>query len=149
MNNCVLNLIIPMSRLLTMVIAAAFVTGTLVSGVVYADEKNGKPFEAIWEAIYELQNTENEDYSPTTYVNEISFDTKEGGTKISKTVHCDPGDVVVGGAGSYNFEHFSILNDVDFPDVVDGVPVGWTYEIWDLNSRGGQATVSVVCLDNP
>ncbi len=34
-----------------MAIAVAFVAGTLVSSVVYADEKNGKPFEAIWDAI--------------------------------------------------------------------------------------------------
>jgi len=36
---------------LIMVIAVASVATTLVTGVVYADEKNGKPFESIWDAI--------------------------------------------------------------------------------------------------
>jgi len=42
-----------------MAIAVAFVAVTLISGVVYADEKNGKPFEAISEAIHDLESTPN------------------------------------------------------------------------------------------
>jgi len=42
-----------------MAIAVAFVAVTLVSGVVYADDKNGKPFEAIWAAIHDLESTPN------------------------------------------------------------------------------------------
>jgi len=128
-----------------MAIAVAFVAVTLVTGVVYADEKNGKPFEAIWEAINELQNTE--DYSPTTYVKQISFAT--AAEKVSETVFCDEGDVATGGGGSYDFNFFSKIKDASFPHVVDDIAVGWTYEIWDLNSELDLATVSVVCLDNP
>jgi len=126
-----------------MAIAVAFVALTLVTGVVYADEKNGKPFEAIWEAINELQNTE--DYSPTTYVNEASFE-------ISKTpgmILCDEGDVATGGGGSYDFIGNSKIKDASFPHVVDDIAVGWTYDILDLNTEVDLATVFVVCLDNP
>jgi len=42
-----------------MAIVVAFVAVTLVSGVVYADDKNGKPFEAIWDAIHSLESTPN------------------------------------------------------------------------------------------
>ena len=123
-----------------MAIAVAFVALTLVTGVVYADEKNGKPFEAIWDTIHELQ-----DYSATTYVNKASFE-------ISKTpgmILCDEGDVATGGGGSYDFNSFSIIKDASFPHVVDDIAVGWTYDILDLNSEVDSATVFVVCLDNP
>ncbi len=133
-----------------MAIAVASVAITLVTGVVYADEKNGKPFEAIWDAIHELQNTENEDlgYSATTYVKEDSFETFSF-EKTSRTILCDEGDVATGGGGSYDFNFNSKINDADFPKVVDDIAVGWTYEILDVFSEGDLATVSVVCLDNP
>ncbi len=131
-----------------MAIAVAFVAVTLVTGVVYADEKNGKPFEAIWEAINELQNTENEDYSATTYVNEASFEIFSS-EKTPGMILCDEGDVATGGGGSYDFNFFSKIKDASFPHVVDDIAVGWTYEILDLNSEVDLATVFVVCLDNP
>ena len=37
--------------ILIMAITVAFVAVTLVLDVVYADAKNGKPFEAIWKEI--------------------------------------------------------------------------------------------------
>jgi len=101
-----------------MAIAVAFVAVTLVSGVVYADEKNGKPFEAIWEAIYELES------APTNGITDVyqkqnpqNLVSPGGLVSIDVRTACDPGDIVLGGGVEF-VDGVSIL--ADKPDGVDG-----------------------------
>jgi len=74
---------------LIMVIAVASVATTLVTGVVYADEKNGKPFEEIWKAIHEMELTPGPPGADGTNQDGVSFH------EVRAT--CDPGDTILGG----------------------------------------------------
>jgi len=73
-----------------MAIAVAFVAVTLVSGVVYADDKNGKPFEAIWDAIHNLESN-----SVTNVYTITETDTIPSGITVMAT--CTSGDKVLSG----------------------------------------------------
>ena len=76
-----------------MAIAVAFVAVTLVSGVVYADDKNGKPFEAIWEAIHNLESTSN---SGIIAIDRVDMAVSVP-TPFEVTVPCMSGDTVLSG----------------------------------------------------
>ena len=93
-----------------MAIAVASVATTLISGVVYADEKNGKPFEAIWEAIYNLESTPDNGITDAYRVDNPQKIT--GGT-TDVTATCDEGDIVLG--GGFEIEERSIAVIADKP----------------------------------
>jgi len=102
--NQVLNFIVPLiSSNLIVAIAVASVATILVTGVVYADEKNGKPFEAIWEAIYNLESTPDNGITDAYRVENPKKITG-GTTDVMAT--CNEGDIVLG--GGFEIEERSI-----------------------------------------
>jgi hypothetical protein len=105
-----------------MAIAVAFVAVTLISGVVYADDKNGKPFEAIWEAIHSLEST------PTNGITNVYqkdnpqlINSPAGLSLVDVKATCNPDDIVLGG-GYENTHGFPITADEPFED---GDKQGW------------------------
>ena len=90
-----------------MAIAVAFVAGTLVSSVVYADEKNGKPFEAIWNAINEIELTPGpqgatgatgaDGTNAIISVYRVETVEKISGGTVTVSATCEEGDTVLGG----------------------------------------------------
>ena len=119
-----------------MAIAVAFVAVTLVSGVVYADDKNGKPFEAIWAAIHNLEsNSVTDVYTRTTVI-----DIKSGTFTIEAT--CDPFHKVLGG-GYENLHEFPITVDGPFED---GDEEGWLVVFFASSSDvGREVKVHAIC----
>ncbi len=85
-----------------MAIAVSFVALTLVSGVVYADEKNGKPFEAIWESIHNLESTQTKGITNVYSVQKT--ESIPGGTAITVKATCNSGDKVLGGGYENNID---------------------------------------------
>jgi len=128
-----------------MAIAVAFVALTLISGVVYADEKNGKPFEAIWEAINEIELTPGppgaDGTDGITNVYQVKMEQKIN-NKVS-TFHtvkatCVPLDTVLGG-GVEKVAGINIF--ADRPDGVDG----WLGIFETGSSRDKVVTVYAIC----
>jgi hypothetical protein len=121
-----------------MAIAVASVATTLITGVVYADEKNGKPFEAIWDAIYNLESN--------TLTNVYSVQKTEsipGGIATTVKATCNSGDKVLGGGYENNIDA-TILEEK--PDGNNG----WIV-IFDRNSSGVSkfVTVHAMCATMP
>ncbi len=85
-----------------MAIAVSFVALTLVSGVVYADEKNGKPFEAIWESIHNLESTQTKGITNVYSVQKT--ESIPGGTATTVKATCNSGDKVLGGGYENNID---------------------------------------------
>ena len=125
-----------------MAIAVASVATTLVTGVVYADEKNGKPFEVIWKAINDLESTP---YNGITgvYQEHESQEIKSPGGKIMIDVKatCQPGDVVLGG-GVGIVDGISLFADKPFTNNGDQGWVG-TFETGSINPK--VVTVDAIC----
>jgi len=131
-----------------MAIAVAFVALTLISGVVYADEKNGKPFEAIWVAINDIQLTPG----PQGATGATGADGTNGITNINMektideliprglstvSVPCKSGDVVLG--GGYEIPD-GVIVTADKPDGETGWLVGF---ITSSNTR--EVNVTAIC----
>jgi len=121
-----------------MVIAVAFVAVTLVSGVVYADDKNGKPFEAIWDAIHNLESTPNNGITDV-YTETNKVDIKDGTFTIKAA--CDPGDKVLGG-GFENLHGFPITADEPFED---GDEEGWLVIFFSSSGVDKEVIVHAIC----
>ncbi len=126
-----------------MAIAVAFVAVTLISGVVYADEKNGKPFEAIWDAIHDLEST------PTNGIanvyqkhNPQLISSNTGGLAlIDVRATCNPGHIVLGG-GYENIFVFPITADEPFED---GDEQGWLVTFSTSSAVGRAVNVHAIC----
>ena len=133
-----------------MAIAVAFVAVTLVSGVVYADEKNGKPFEAIWDAIYNLESTPG----PQGATGPAGADGTNGITNVytepnpvsipgeTTTVKatCNGGDKVLG--GGYDLLPTGVTVIADKPDGDNG----WLGMFKTDSGTGKTVTVEARCL---
>jgi len=125
-----------------MAIVVAFVAVTLVSGVVYADEKNGKPFEAIWDAIYALEST------PTNGIanvyqkdNPQLISSPAGLSLVDVSATCNPGDIVLGG-GYENIFDFPITADKPFED---GDEEGWLVTFSTSSGIPRAVNVHAIC----
>ncbi len=96
-----------------MAIAVAFVAVTLISSVVYADDKNGKPFEAIWDAIHNLESNSVTNVYTMTNSEIIPRD-------IDATVKatCNGSDKVLG--GGYDLLPSGVTVIADKPDGDNG-----------------------------
>ena len=135
----------------------AFAAGSIMaSGMAYAaGDKNGQPFDALWDAIHELQDAVNNSSgnSQTYYVVESIVQGPTSGSGpgqvFTKTVLCDEDDVATGGGLSYPSQTPINIIAYDFPHVENDVPVGWTMVVDDWTPSGALATVYVVCLVNP
>lgn len=142
-------------------IIIAFVAGTLVSGtLVFADkeDKKGKPFQAIWAAISQLQAQINDlessssGGSPTYYTAELTISTQyvDGNpTTLTAIALCNVGDSATGGGVKFTHPSLGHLVENQFPHTENGIPIGWTLEINDLDAHDGDtATVYAVCVHN-
>ncbi len=120
---------------LIIAIAVASVATTLVSGVVYADEKNGKPFAAIWEAIYNLES-----YTLTNVNTVQKMESIPGGTDTMVKATCNSGDKVLG--GGYDQLPLGVTVIADKPDGDNG----WIV-IFDSisSSKSKPVTVHAIC----
>ncbi len=105
---------------LIMAIAVASVATTLVTGVVYADEKNGKPFEEIWKAIHEMELTLTNEITDVNREEIIDEPIPRGLSSIS--VPCEEGDIVLG--GGYEIPDGVVIT-ADKPDGETGWFVGF------------------------
>jgi len=138
-----------------MAIAVAFVALTLISGVVYADEKNAKPFAAIWDAISEIQlipgpqgatgpqGADGTDGITGVYQVHESQEIKSlvGKIMIDVKATCQSGDVVLGG-GVEIVDGISLFADKPFTNNGDQ---GWlgTFETGSVNPK--VVTVDAIC----
>ncbi len=103
---------------LIMAIAVTVVAVTLVTGVVYADEQNGKPFEEIWEAIHNMELTPGppgvDGTNAITHVYQVVTEQKisnqDGMSFHEVRATCDPGDTVLGG-GYESIDGISIMTN--------------------------------------
>jgi len=137
-----------------MAIAVAFIALTLISGVVYADEKNAKPFAAIWDAINAIQLTPGPQGATgpagadgTNAITNV-YSVQEpvsipGGAVTTVKATCNGGDKVLGGG----YE-----NDIDatiLADKPDG-DKGWLVE-FERGSSDFSKTVTVyaICAATP
>ncbi len=115
---------------LIMAIAVASVATTLVTGVVYADEKNGKPFEEIWKAIHEMELTPGppgaDGTNAITHVYQVVTEQKisnQDGVSFHKVrATCDPGDTVLGG-GYESIDGITIMTNK--PSTTSAGDDGW------------------------
>jgi len=105
---------------------ATFVVGTLVTGTVaYAAEKpNGQPFQALWDAIADLQNQidtinltsgpQGEQGTLTSQEFLTSYIILSGeNTKLMKSVNCPSGTIATGGGYSVNKDGAPVAIPVD------------------------------------
>ena len=125
-----------------MAIAVAFVAVTLVSGVVYADEKNAKPFAAIWKAINDLESASNNGITGVYQVHESKeIKSLVGKIMIDVKATCQQGDVVLGG-GVGIVDGISLFADKPFTNNGDQ---GWlgTFETGSVNPK--VVTVDAIC----
>ena len=128
-----------------MAIAVAFVATTLISGVVYADEKNGKPFEAIWEAIHSLESAPNNGITDTYRVENMQV--ISGGT-TDVTATCDEGDTVLG--GGFEMEERSIAVIADKPSANSDGDEEWLVSFnRSPTSSVKDVTVYAICAETP
>jgi len=117
-----------------MAIAVAFVAVTLVSGVVYADEKSAKPFAAIWDAIYNLESN-----SVTGVYSVQKTESIPGGAATPVTATCNSGDKVLGGGYENNIDA-TILEEKPHGDN------GWIVIFdRDSSSKSKPVTVHAMC----
>ena len=116
-----------------MAIAVSFVALTLVSGVVYADEKNGKPFEAIWESIHNLESTQTKGITNVYSVQKT--ESIPGGIATTVKATCNSDDKVLGGGYENNIDA-TILEEK--PDGDNG----WIV-IFERDSSGVSKAVTV------
>jgi len=122
-----------------MAIAVAFVAVTLVSGVVYADEKNGKPFAAIWEAIHNLESNPNNGIVNVYQKHNSQNIVSTGGTvTIDIIATCNSDDIVLGGGVEF-VEGISILADRPNGDN------GWLGTFQTSSSKLKPVTVVAIC----
>ena len=121
-----------------MATVVAFVALTLISGVVYADEKNGKPFEVIWDAIYKLESAPDNGITGVYPVHEMG--SIPGDTSLPVTATCNSGDKVLG--GGYDQLPLGVTVIADKPDGDNG----WIV-IFDSisSSKSKPVTVHVIC----
>ncbi len=119
-----------------MAIAVSFVALTLVSGVVYADEKNGKPFEAIWESIHNLESTQTKGITNVYSVQKT--ESIPGGTATTVKATCNGSDKVLG--GGYDTPT-GVTITVDKPDGDNG----WLGIFKTDSGRGQTVTVEARC----
>ncbi len=106
-----------------MAIAVASVATTLVTGIVYADEKNGKPFAAIWEAIYEMELTPGPPGADgtnaiTNVYTESNTESIPGGPDTTVKATCLSGYKVLG--GGYDLLPLNVIVIADKPDGDNG-----------------------------
>ncbi len=132
-----------------MAIAVAFVAVTLISGVVYADEKNGKPFEAIWVAIHDLEST------PTNGITNVyNLTTIQAIDNTSSQINevrasCVQGDTVLGG-GVGSLEGIVIIANKPFKDTTtDPTTNGWLGIFKTTSGQLKVVTVDVICAATP
>jgi len=137
-----------------MAIAVVFVAVTLISGVVYADEKNAKPFAAIWDAIHDLESTPGPQGATgpagadgTNAITNV-YSVQEtvsipGGIATTVKATCNSGHKVLGGG----YE-----NDIDatiLADKPDG-DKGWLVEFErDSSDFSKTVTVYAICAATP
>jgi len=119
-----------------MAIAVAFVAGTFVSSVVYADEKNGKPFEAIWEAIHALESTPTGGIT-NVYTNTNTDIIPSGSTTVKAA--CNGSDKVLG--GGYDALPLGVTAIADKPDGDNG----WLGIFKTTSGTGKSITVEARC----
>ena len=120
-------------------ITVAFVAGTLISSVVYADEKNGKPFEAIWDAIHALESTPTNGIANVYLVHTSQEIRSEGGIfTIDVRATCNSGHIVLGGGVGFE-EGITIL--ADKPDGDNG----WLGTFQTGSSLLKEVTVDAIC----
>jgi len=154
--------------ILILAIAVTFVTGSIATGTMAyaAGDKNGQPFEALWNAIHELEIAIAD---LQAQIDEISIEPDETGglttyTKVesvnpdpllgfqqSVIVNCDLGDVALGGGG--NTVQLTANFEASTPHPQDPLQIstGWnaTFSseefLVDITSRSLEAWV--ICAD--
>ena len=135
-----------------MAIAVASVATTLVTGIVYADEKNGKPFEEIWKAIYEMELTPGPPGADGTnaithvYPVEESASILFGTTEVRAT--CKPNDTVLGGGfDTQAVDRIIIVSDKPFTNSAGDD--GWLVIFKSGSSLPKDVTVEARCATIP
>jgi len=139
-----------------MAIAVAFVALTLISGVVYADEKNGKPFAAIWDAIYDLELTPGPQGATgatgadgtnaiiSVYRVDTPEDISDGTTNVMAT--CDKGDIVLG--GGFEIEERGVTVIAEKPSTNSDGDEEWLVS-FKTTSASKDVTVYAICAATP
>ena len=134
-------------------VAIAFVAGSILTGTMaYASkDKNGKPFEALWDAIAGLQ-TQIDDVT-TSSMNVYSVVDNVGLTNmINQIVQCDSGDIAIasgfGTSANGNTRHNAPV-DVNGVEISDGeIPTGWRFISDSTTGTDVSGTLYVMCQDN-
>ena len=118
-------------------ISVVLLTGSLaISPIAVADDDDDD------------DDDDDSDNSQTYYVAELTV--PAGQDLFSETVLCDEGDIATGGGVKVTHPGLGRYLENQFPHTENDVPIGWTMEFWDIDSKTGDtATVYVVCVDNP
>ena len=102
-------------------VVVAFVAGSIMTGtMVYASgDKNGKPFEALWDAVHALEAAVEEiDEQGSvfdTYVVRTDDVDVIANKQADATASCDPGDMLLSGGHRVSFRDVNIK--LSYPDV--------------------------------
>ena len=133
--------------ILIMAIVVTFVAVTLVTGVVYADEKNGKPFEEIWDAIHAIETTPNNAITHVyKVVTEQKISNQDGMSFHEVRATCDPGDTVLGG-GYESIDGISIMTNK--PSTNSAGDDGWLVIFETSSGKLKVVTVEARCATIP
>jgi len=140
--------------ILIMAITVAFVAVTLVSDVVYADAKNGKPFEEIWKAIHEMELTPGPPGADGTnaithvykVVTEEKITNRDGMSFHEVWATCGPGDTVLGG-GYESVDGITIMTNK--PSTNSAGDDGWLVIFETGSGKLKTVTVEARCATIP